>query len=623
LGDILDAETLAVIQAGSAERIGTAVTIVDAAQREAEADRVDPINLSAKYAPFCRLFRDPQAVEGGNAACERCDAQVGRAALTSERQILYRSYTCHMGVLDARHLVLVCGQPVAVLFAGQFRPPEGTAHIHDQVREIAAGRRSGITLRAVTLQHQLIALADQLQPPPADFAARLQREAHYISRLAEAQFESVKRRWEQSFLDELRSIQPPAHAPDLPHIRTLAEQLLTKVRKFCRCAYVAVFANLQENDTVLIPLAQSGLPTEAATRLPHFNWNKAGLPLEEDRSSAFAPRQGALLRGIRGDGRTLLERVAFLAPASLGKLYRSVVAFGPFAEAVDVAHEEQFLMEISRIISWLLLSEVQVLNLQKQQLLSENRVKLLTHQLRTAITPIATHVGAAKLLQNKLSTQDQTTRTVAKYLSIAQEMCISLARAATATLNSQAVLLERDDLKLELYPLSVLVANCAAGFEARAAEHQRRLMVEDSVELLPTALIDVARFTIAFSNLIENAIKYSFPGTRIVIRAGDRQERLDLNHAIIEVQDEGDDIPADKVESIFEAGTRLLTGVKMRQIPGTGLGLWEARAVVEAHGGKIAVRSVPSTFFYRQKRAQRVTFLVRIPLQQVSRQVDR
>jgi len=133
----------------------------------------------------------------------------------------------------------------------------------------------------------------------------------------------------------------------------------------------------------------------------------------------------------------------------------------------------------------------------------------------------------------------------------------------------------------------------------------------------------VARFTIAFSNLIENAIKYSFPGTRIVIRAGDRQERLDLNHAIIEVQDEGDDIPADKVESIFEAGTRLLTGVKMRQIPGTGLGLWEARAVVEAHGGKIAVRSVPSTFFYRQKRAQRVTFLVRIPLQQVSRQVDR
>jgi signal transduction histidine kinase len=262
------------------------------------------------------------------------------------------------------------------------------------------------------------------------------------------------------------------------------------------------------------------------------------------------------------------------------------------------------------------LSELQLLKLQKQRDLSENRVRLLTHQLRTAITPIATHVGAARLLQTKNLTQDQAARMIANYLTIAQEMCIRLGRAADTTLNSHVVLLERDDLKLEPYPLSVLVANCAAGFEERANERQRRIVLDDSIELLPAAELDIARFTIAFSNLIDNAIKYSYPGTRIVIRAGDRHHRLDLDHAVIEVQDDGNDIPADQAERIFEAGTRLLTGVKMRQIPGTGLGLWEARAVVEAHGGRITVSSVPASFFYRQQRAHRVTFSIRIPLQQ-------
>lgn len=616
LSDLLDQETLAVIQAGSADRIGTAISIVDAPGSESQPGRVDPVNLAEKFAPFCRLFRNEQAVRGGNQACERCDAYFGRHALTAEQHIRYKSYFCHMGVMDARHLVYVCGRPLAVLFAGQFRPPEGTARIRRHVMEVGAGRRSGVTLQSVEIQQQLLAYAEALQPAPPDFQERLEREANYIGRLAEAQFGSSKAQWEQRFLDELRSTRPLEQLDDIQQVRRLAEGLLARLRAFCRCDYVVFFANVQENETVLIPLAQVGLPIGSAQPLPHFNWNKAGLMEGMERPPRLAEVQPTLLRGIRGDGRSLFDRARFVAPASLGKLYRGVLVFGPFAEEIDLAREQHFLVETSRIIGWLLLSELQLLNLQKQRVLADNRVKLLTHQLRTAITPIATHVGAAKMLQGKWAAQDQATRMMAKYLSIAQEMCISLGRAADATLNSHVVLLERDDLKLEPYPLSVLVANCAAGFEQRAQEHQRRIVVDDNVELLPAAEIDIARFTIAFSNLIDNAIKYSYPGTRIVIRAGDRQSRLDLEHAVIEIQDEGDDIPADQVERIFEAGTRLLTGVKMRQIPGTGLGLWETRAVLEAHGGKITVRSVPGSFFYRQKRAQRVTFVIRMPLQQ-------
>ena len=91
---------------------------------------------------------------------------------------------------------------------------------------------------------------------------------------------------------------------------------------------------------------------------------------------------------------------------------------------------------------------------------------------------------------------------------------------------------------------------------------------------------------------------------------------MDLDHATIEVQDDGDEIVPEQRERIFEQGARGLTGAKLRRIPGTGLGLWEARAVIEAHRGTISVRCEPTTTFFRQMRAYRVIFRVKIPLRQ-------
>ena len=76
--------------------------------------------------------------------------------------------------------------------------------------------------------------------------------------------------------------------------------------------------------------------------------------------------------------------------------------------------------------------------------------------------------------------------------------------------------LEPEDLEFERYPLSVLVANCADGFVQEADKRHRQLIIDKSIELLPEAEVDVARLTIAISNLIENALKYSYPNTTIL-----------------------------------------------------------------------------------------------------------
>jgi len=300
----------------------------------------------------------------------------------------------------------------------------------------------------------------------------------------------------------------------------------------------------------------------------------------------------------------------------LGRIYRGALVFGPFAEPVNVGREQPFLSEISRIIGSLVLTELQILNLQQQQKQWESTAKLLTHQVRTALTPITTQVGTAKLLLQR-QPSEQSNKLISSSLKGAHELCLRLGKTVAETVEAHVLLLEPEDMKFESYPLSVLVSNCADAFTLEAERRQRHLVIEESIEQLPQATIDIARLTIALSNLIDNAVKYSFPNTKIVIRAVQQEAgELDLAHATLEIQDDGDEIAAEQRERIFEQGARGLTGAKLRRIPGTGLGLWEARAVIEAHSGAISVRSEPTGNFFRQMRVHRVIFRIKIPLRQ-------
>jgi signal transduction histidine kinase len=135
--------------------------------------------------------------------------------------------------------------------------------------------------------------------------------------------------------------------------------------------------------------------------------------------------------------------------------------------------------------------------------------------------------------------------------------------------------------------------------------------------LLPEADIDVARLTIAVSNLLDNALKYSFPNTSIYVRGSALSiHNPEMASALIEVDDLGVEIRLEDRERIFDQGTRGLIGAKMGRIPGAGLGLWEARAVIEAHRGEIGVNCEPTSILRSQGLAYHVVFSVRVPLRQ-------
>jgi len=96
---------------------------------------------------------------------------------------------------------------------------------------------------------------------------------------------------------------------------------------------------------------------------------------------------------------------------------------------------------------------------------------------------------------------------------------------------------------------------------------------------------DPVLLQIVFSNLIGNALKYGKEGGKIWI--GFREEPLEL---LFYVKNEGRGIPADKLNLVFEKFARLEGELEHRR-RGTGLGLFNAKEIVEKHGGRIWAES--------------------------------
>jgi signal transduction histidine kinase len=108
---------------------------------------------------------------------------------------------------------------------------------------------------------------------------------------------------------------------------------------------------------------------------------------------------------------------------------------------------------------------------------------------------------------------------------------------------------------------------------------------------------DRTRLEQVMANLIDNATKYTPSGGRI-----DVDGKADNGQVLIAVSDTGPGVPADELPRIWD---RLFRGDTSRSERGLGLGLSLVKAIVEAHGGSVTVRSAPG---------QGATFTVRLPI---------
>jgi signal transduction histidine kinase len=133
--------------------------------------------------------------------------------------------------------------------------------------------------------------------------------------------------------------------------------------------------------------------------------------------------------------------------------------------------------------------------------------------------------------------------------------------------------------------LEALIAETLKTFEVSLIQNRFTVDFEPPDSPLPLAIIDPDAIVQAFTNLIDNAVKYSGSSKEIKIRLGQ------VNGFItVSVADYGIGIPKEDREKIFEKFYRVSTGL-VHDVKGNGLGLSIVKHIVEAHRGKVIVES--------------------------------
>jgi signal transduction histidine kinase/tetratricopeptide (TPR) repeat protein len=105
---------------------------------------------------------------------------------------------------------------------------------------------------------------------------------------------------------------------------------------------------------------------------------------------------------------------------------------------------------------------------------------------------------------------------------------------------------------------------------------------------LPTVVGDEQRYWQVLTNLFANAAKFSPPGTGIEVTARHTADGM----VEVTVRDHGPGIPADQLPKLFQKFARVDGDAALARVPGTGLGLYICRSIVEAQGGRMGVTSV-------------------------------
>lgn len=130
-----------------------------------------------------------------------------------------------------------------------------------------------------------------------------------------------------------------------------------------------------------------------------------------------------------------------------------------------------------------------------------------------------------------------------------------------------------------------------------AEQYRVKLYLEKPREEIPKITVDPQKLAMAFSNLLDNGIKYNVPNGQVTVRINKMPKAPYLE---ISIKDTGIGIPKEVIDKTFSKFFRADNAIKV-VVEGTGLGLYITKNIVRRHGGKIWVESTlnrGTTFYF-------------------------
>jgi signal transduction histidine kinase len=223
-------------------------------------------------------------------------------------------------------------------------------------------------------------------------------------------------------------------------------------------------------------------------------------------------------------------------------------------------------------------AEEQTVRLEAYDRLRNDFVAGVSHELRTPLTAIA---SASELLLSDPDVPEGARGNLAiigrnadRLRSMVEDLLL------VGRLDAGMLTLEATDVRA-----APLLAEAADAFTTTAQRRSVTVRVDVPDDLVVWA--DRRRLTEIAENLIGNAVKFTAPGSEVLVRA----DRAD-GRWFLEVVDQGPGIPADQRELIFERFVRT-PEAERAGTPGAGLGLAIVKGLVGLHGGTVSVHDAP------------------------------
>ena len=218
-----------------------------------------------------------------------------------------------------------------------------------------------------------------------------------------------------------------------------------------------------------------------------------------------------------------------------------------------------------------------VARLQEQDQRKDEFLATLAHELRNPLAPIRNGLQVMRLAPGNADATERTR-------SMMERQVEQMVHLIDDLLDLSRISRGKIDLRKERIELADAIAQAVETSRPSLAQADHELLIE----IPPGAICvdaDLTRLTQVFSNLLNNAAKYTERGGRI---------RLSVKHvgtdAVVSVQDNGIGIPPHMLEHVFEMFTQVDRHLERSQ-GGLGIGLSIVQQLVQMHGGSVEARS--------------------------------
>jgi signal transduction histidine kinase len=253
------------------------------------------------------------------------------------------------------------------------------------------------------------------------------------------------------------------------------------------------------------------------------------------------------------------------------------VAGGDLAQALPRSHADEIGELTASINAMVATLRSNYEDLKKNDELRRRLIANVSHELRTPLTSIQGYLETARLAGAE-------SPDFARNLEICHRETRKLSRLVQDLFELSKLDTRHLEFHFETVSLVELADQVGLAFEQRMADKQIRFETQfpdDPLEVWG----DGNRLGQVITNLLGNAVVFTEAGGTITL-ACERRDRT----AVLRVSDTGVGIPEKDLPHIFESFFHLEKS-RTRNLGGTGLGLAICKAIVEAHGGRIAVRS--------------------------------